>query len=253
MRNRILHMTGGLNRNFPVRKTLFASSILGLALAFTPIANAQDASGDTTATDGFRLNVETPFSNNTEFVDLNTAIDLPPESIGSQIFDLDTNNLGCMTGEAVCLSREQNLNMRYSKSLTASIDSLIDIQLTPRASMSHDDDASSALVGALVRIGDDLKDDAELKSNTWYMFAGADAEAVSYAPNAMRRVSVGDFLLQDRIIVGDAQAGVGYRMGSTDISLGYFRREVTSLGNDLNTESSSYSEDAAALSFTWRR
>ncbi len=183
-----------------------------------------------------------------------TAIDLPLESVGSNLFDLDVTNIGCMTGEEGCLTREDRLDMRYSKSLTTSIDTLVDIELTPRASMRFDDGASSALVGALVRIGDDLKDNEEFKSNTWYMFAGADAEAVTYSPNSLGRVTEGNFHLQDRIIVGDAQAGVGYRIGdSADISLGYFRREVTSFGNETNMESSTFSEDAAALSFTWRR
>jgi len=43
----------------------------------------------------------------------------------------------------------------------------------------------------------------------------------------MDRLTSGQFHLQDRIIVGDAQAGVGYRIGDADVSLSYMRREAT--------------------------
>lgn len=234
----------------------FACLIAMSALSALPAqhAYAQDAKDSQASTGNFKLDVTPSFSNENEIAGPGVNINLPAEGLGSQIFDLDTSDIGCLTGESTCLKRDENLDMRYSKSLTASIDKIIDIEVTPRASMRFDDGTSSALFGALVRIGDDLKVGEELKSNTWYMFAGADAEAVSYSPNNLDRVAIGDFNLQDRILVGDAQAGVGYRLGqSTDISLGYFRREVTSLGNDTNTDGKRYSEDAAALSFTWRR
>ncbi len=235
-------------------KTALCLTAIAVSLLASTPSFAQDSASESSKTDGFRLNVETPYADQTDLSGLNGPIELPTESIGSQIFDLDMSNAACLSGEEACLTRTEQLDMKISKSLTASIDTGLDIELTPRASMRFDDGTSSALVGALVRIGDDLKDGEELKSNKWYMFAGADAEAVTYAPNSFRKVQVGDFHLQDRIIVGDAQAGVGYRLGnSTDISLGYFRREVTSFGNEKNMESTSYSEDAAALSFTWRR
>jgi len=229
-----------------------AMSTASILVSFSAVA--QDANEKTSQSDGFKLNIDSGFSEQNQFSTASIGIELPAEGLGSQILDLDTTDLGCLSGGSLCVSGGDQLDMRYSKSLRASIDTLLDIELTPRASMSFDDGNSSALVGALVRIGDDLKDGEELKSNTWYMFAGADAEAVTYSPNNLDRVGISDFHLQDRIIVGDAQAGVGYRLGqSTDISLGYFRREVTSFGNETDMESTRYTEDAAALSFTWRR
>ncbi len=216
---------------------------------------AQDVDEKATNNDAFRLNVETPFSNTNDLTQLNRDLELTPETFGSQIFDLDLTEINCLTGDERCLTSDQALDMRYSKSLSTSlIDKVVDIELTPRAAVTFNDGTSSAAVGAHVKIGDDLKDGEEFKSNTWYVFAGADAEALSYAPNDMNRVTIGDFRLQERVIVGDAQAGVGYRLNeSTDISLGYFRREVTSFGNETDLQNSSFSEDAAAISFTWRR
>ncbi len=235
----------------PLAPVLLAATVSLL----TPMsALGQDSSGNSANSEGFTLNTDSGFAQQNQFDSSGVSIELPAEGLGSQILDLDTTDLGCLSGGSLCLSPTDQLDMQYSKSLTTSIDTLLDIELTPRASMRFDDGNSSALVGALVRIGDDLKDGEELKSNTWYMFAGADAEAVTYSPNNLDRVGISDFHLQDRIIVGDAQAGVGYRLGSsTDISLGYFRREVTSFGNETDMESTRYTEDAAALSFTWRR
>jgi hypothetical protein len=240
-----------------------------LTFTATPLAFAEDGKsgplvmGSIEApTDGLNLNVTPPQTtidfDSTEFVGFSSSlngaiIDLPAESVGSRLFDLDMSNLSCVTGEKGCLRRTDMLDLGYSKSLTTKLDGKLDIQLTPRASVSFNDESSSAVVGALVRIGDDLREDSDLKSNTWYMFAGADAEAVTYAPGSVRRIASGDFHLQDRVIVGDAQAGVGYRIGEADLSLGYFRREVTSFGRELNSGSISFKEDAAALSFTWRR
>lgn len=226
-------------------------------MAFFPasITSAQDADETKSSNEAFRLNVETPFSNANDLSQLSTSLEMSPDTFGSQIFDLDLTDPGCLTGNELCLTSDQALDMRYSKSLSTSlIDKIVDIELTPSASVTFNDGTSSATVGAYVKIGDDLKDGEEYKSNTWYVFAGADAEALSYAPNDMNRVTIGDFHLQENVIVGDAQAGVGYRLSeSTDISLGYFRREVTSFGNENDLQSSSFTEDAAALSFTWRR
>jgi hypothetical protein len=85
-----------------------------------------------------------------------------------------------------------------------------------------------------------------LAANSWYLFAGADAEALTYSPDSLTRFNNGNFHLQDRIIVGDAQAGVGYRIGDADLSVSYLRREA-------QAEGISFTEDAAALSFTWKR
>jgi len=204
-----------------------------MAVSLWAPVSAQSSDEKLQSNDGFRLNVDSSFSENASLINIlpsnaEGAIELPGESVGSQIFDLDVSSLGCVTGEATCLSRDERLDMRYSKSVTASIDSFLDIELTPRASMRFNDE-----------------------SYAWYMFAGADAEAVSYSPDGLSGLTRGNVHLQDRIIVGDAQAGVGYRIGeSTDISLGYFRREVTSFGRETDLNSISYSEDAAALSFT---
>ncbi|MGB3455776.1 MAG: hypothetical protein WBG08_06255 [Litorimonas sp.] len=173
-------------------------------------------------------------------------IDLPADAIGSTLFRLDLSNPGCLSGDRSCVRRDEGVSLGVSEYITAKKDSGIDLVLRPRASFRVNEDSRSALVGAVVEIGEDLRRGSDIRTNTWYLFAGADAEALTYSPESLRSFSSGNFHLQDRIIVGDAQAGVGYRLGDADVSLSYLRREA-------NAEGLSYNEDAAALSFTWKR
>ena len=239
-----------------------AFSVSSMAMAQIGPAVTQ-AEMDALAPDGFTVNLEDhPLdiaeASDFDFMGLSpvlkdTVVELPDESAGSRLFNLDFADVSCFAGERACLTESDQLDVRYNTSFATPIYKGLDIELSPRASVSFDDESSSALVGALVKIGDDLKDTSDFKTNTWYMFAGADAEAVTYSANSSRRLTNGEFYLQDKIIVGDAQAGVGYRIGDADVSLGYFRREVTSFGREIDSGNISYTEDAAALSFTWRR
>lgn len=177
-----------------------------------------------------------------------------PETGSKHMLDLnlDFDSLGCLAGEQNCLRDEAPLDMGFSTSISKKGKKGLDLELVPSASMRFDDDSRSAVVGAVVRIGEDLRS-KDVSSNTWYVFAGADAEALSYTPESASALTRGEFGLSDRIIIGDAQAGVGYRIGAADVSLGYFRREISTLNGSLGTEGFSKTEDAAALSFTWKR
>jgi len=192
-------------------------------------------------TDGLNLNL-----GNSTALGSSNILDLPAESVGSTLFKLDLADTSCLTGGEGCLSRNETLDLGYAKAFTSRSQKGLDLSLTPRAALRFNDESSSAVVGAVVEIGEDLRKGSNFDNNTWYFFAGADAEALTYAPNSVGRLTSGQFHLQDRIIVGDAQAGLGYRIGDADVSLSYLRREATA-------EDFSFKEDAAALSFTWKR
>ena len=217
------------------------------------VSTAAHAQEKTTPTEGLTLNIP---ANGVGYeglsLDLNISnlnanqIDLPAESVGSTLFKLDLSNTDCLTGGETCLARSDTLDLGYQKAFTSVSSKGIDLLLTPRAALRFNDQSSSAVVGAVVEIGEDLRKGSNFENNTWYFFAGADAEALTYSPNSVGRLTSGQFHLQDRIIVGDAQAGLGYRIGNADLSLSYLRREATA-------EDFSFNEDAAALSFTWKR
>ena len=225
--------------------------ILGSALFIASPALAQEKT--TAPTDGLNLNIP---ASGVGFEGLNFdlesgnfnagQIDLPPESLGSTLFKLDLSNTDCLTGGDNCLRRSDAIDIGYQKAFTSVSTKGLDLTLMPRAALRFNDESSSAVVGAVVEIGEDLRTGSNFENNTWYFFAGADAEALTYSPNSVGRLTSGQFHLQDRIIVGDAQAGLGYRIGDADVSLSYLRREATA-------EDFSFTEDAAALSFTWKR
>lgn len=173
-------------------------------------------------------------------------LELPLEAVGSTLFKLDMSNGACVSGQDGCVKRDGRTNLGLTDTFTRRSEKGIDFALTPRAAVRFGDESNSAVVGAVIEIGKDLREGSEFENNTWYFFAGADAEALTYLPNSVNRITSGQFHLQDRIIVGDAQAGLGYRIGDADVSLSYMRREAS-------TEEFSFKEDAAALSFTWKR
>lgn len=177
--------------------------------------------------------------------------------LGDSIFELSGNSATPMfdfdSGGQLCLRTTEDCNVsdeRLGLGITRDFakDGLgLDLALSPRAGVSFDDQSSSALVGALVKIGDNLQNNPQINPNTWYFFAGADAQAMTYTPG-QQNYGIDDggrFALRDSIIVGDAQAGLAYRLGDADLSLTYLRREA-------RAENYKFEEDAAALSFTWR-
>ena len=224
--------------------TLFATTQAALAddqesqasLAATPVVTTDILPSSQSSAPKPNFNLQMPPTSSTRMLDLN----------------LDFDSIGCLVGEQNCLRDDGLVDVGFSKSLTKKSKKGLDVELVPTASMRFDDDGRSAAVGAVVRIGEDLRS-KEVASNTWYVFAGADAEALSYSPESATALTRGEFGLSDRIIIGDAQAGVGYRIGSADVSLGYFRREVSTLNDSLGSDGFSKTEDAAALSFTWKR
>ena len=172
--------------------------------------------------------------------------DLPTNNnINGSVFKLDSAKRLCLGTTLECSANEtQRVDIGYTKNIVQENIIGLDLQITPRAGLQFDEESKSALVGALVKIGDNLHETSNRKSNAWYVFAGADAESVSYTPNSARRLTSGNFHLQNRVL--DTQAGVGYRIGDTNLAFTYFNRQALSDNN-------SYNEDAAALSITWKR
>jgi len=225
-----------------VKKTARVLSALSVSvcatLALAQAAHAADDKGlvplktaPISATQGLNFNLSsgTAASGNSgqSLLSPSNIASLPLSNGGANISGLNTtglfyapgNSVGCLAGEQACLSQPvKQLDLGFSKSIKKTKQGGLDVELVPSASVRFDEGEQSALVGAVVRIG-----------------------------------ITSDFYLQDRIIIGDAQAGIGYRIGDADLSLGYMRREVNSFNNSPGTQGFSSVEDAAALSFTWKR
>jgi len=232
---------------------LFPALTVILCLSFASSASAQDKSNSDV--DTLKSAITVPVHEGLSFnlpagpdftAQTGPQLELPLEAVGSPIFALDLSSPECATGNNGCLRRDDQLSLGLSDTFHRRSEKGLDLSLKPRASVSFSNDLSVKTVGAVIEIGKDLREGAEFENNTWYFFAGADAEALTYSPNSVNRITAGQFHLQDRIIVGDAQAGVGYRIGDADVSLSYMRREASG-------EEYKFVEDAAALSFTWKR
>ena len=231
---------------------IFALSCLSLCLIGTA-AQAQDSETSdlerlqnealADRTDGLNFNIP---SDSTLESQVGPNLELPLDAVGTTVFKLDLSSPSCAAGGEGCLTRDGRVDLGLTDTFKHRSEKGLDLKLTPRATMRFDDDVNSAVVGAFIEIGKDLREGSEFESNTWYFFAGADAEALTYSPNSVGQITSGQFHLQDRIIVGDAQAGLGYRIGDADVSVSYMRREGSA-------EDFSFKEDAATLSFTWKR
>lgn len=125
----------------------------------------------------------------------------------------------------------------------------LDFGLVPRAGVSIGQDGPAAEAGATVRLGQFIGEGFGEDRPAWWLFAGADRQAVLYDPGQgfnMRSA----LAMEPYAMVGDAQAGIAARFGGADFSLAYVQRETRYA---LPTESWDTSEGFAALSLTWRR
>ncbi|MEP1231717.1 MAG: hypothetical protein ABJG88_13675 [Litorimonas sp.] len=176
----------------------------------------------------------------------NSPISLPSELIGTSVFNLDVLDTACITGQGSCVTGGSRSDLGLTTLISTNPEKKLGLSLRPRAALRVTDDGSSARLGGVVEFSRKSKAGSDFDNNTWYFFAGADAETVNYSNIGVNDLTRDGFLLQDRIFVGDAKAGLGYRIGGADLSLSYLRRQATS-------DELTYKEDAAALSFTWKR
>lgn len=174
------------------------------------------------------------------------SIDLPNEVVGSSVFNLDVLDTACITGQGSCITGAARSDLGLTTLFSTNPEKKLGLSLRPSAALRITDDGSSAQLGGVVEFSKKSKAGSSLDNNTWYFFAGADAETVNYSGTTASELTRNGFTLQDRIFVGDAKAGLGYRIGGADLSLSYLRRQATS-------DEFEYKEDAAALSFTWKR
>lgn len=125
-----------------------------------------------------------------------------------------------------------------------------DVGIAPRVAITRDGPFASRRFGGEVRIGQNFDKRGESTDSSWYLFAGADGEALVWEPNQEGRVAAGDMALRDKVTVGDAQVGVSIQRGLGQLSFSYIRREVEYRERNLGATEN---EDFAGVSFTIKR
>lgn len=125
-----------------------------------------------------------------------------------------------------------------------------DVGIAPRVAITRDGPFASRRFGGEVRIGQNFDKRGEDPSSSWYLFAGADGEALVWEPGEEGAVAAGNMALRDKVTVGDVQAGVTIQRGLGQLSFSYIRREVEYRERNLGA---SENEDFAGVSFTIKR
>ena len=175
-----------------------------------------------------------------------TGLKLSDNILGSAVFNLDVLDTACITGQGSCLVGNSRKDYGLTTVFLTKPDKKFGLALRPRAALKVTNDGSSARLGGVFEFSKNRQSGSKFDNDRWYFFAGADAESVNYSPNGTPEFARDGFNLQNQFFIGDAKAGLGYRIGGADLSLSYKHREASS-------DAFNYSEDAAALSFTWKR
>jgi hypothetical protein len=128
----------------------------------------------------------------------------------------------------------------------------VDLSFSQRAAFEagNQGDISGHTSGAEVRVGRALGDPGGAGRDTRarvYVFAASDDEALTWQPGQQ---SSNFALQQDRVEIGDRQAGITYERGDMQASLAYVEREVSAT---IGQTTHSNDENFAGLTLTMRR
>jgi hypothetical protein len=129
-----------------------------------------------------------------------------------------------------------------------------DLGVVPRLAYREDGELKTRSFGGEVRIGQNFdKRGSDEAPNSWYIFAGADGEALTYEPGetGLTQFDAGNMALRDQVTVGDMQAGISVQRGDGQLSLSYIRREVSY--SERGLQGVTENEDFAGVSFTLRK
>lgn len=128
-----------------------------------------------------------------------------------------------------------------------------DVGLAPRLAIRDEGDLTSQRFGGEVRFGQGLNlTNNKGQPEGWYLFVGADGEALVWDNSASRPSlsDVFDVRVTDQVTVGDLQAGFSVQRAGGELSLSYIRREMKFDDRNRSLEDS---EDFAGITFTMRR
>ncbi|MES1199448.1 MAG: hypothetical protein ABUS48_05640 [Pseudomonadota bacterium] len=146
----------------------------------------------------------------------------------------------------------------YQLQVTANGDSVgvpINMSIAQRGNFGADDngDVNRQGHGQELRVGSHVSDDHRPAHQPgWYAFAASDDQAVTWTPGSHN--AFGDhgssFSLQDRVEIGDHQAGVTYETGNgVQASIAYVDRKVNA---HVGNQSASHDESFAGVTVTMR-
>jgi len=153
-------------------------------------------------------------------------------------------------------AREDNDYRRYEVAVIAGSAAGFDLSFAQRGGVGFnaDGDIERESRGSELRLGRGLRDmprDTPSLTPKWYFFAASEDEALIWRPGSRTDFGGGrgGFALQDRVEIGDLQAGITYEANGWQASLAYVEREISvRAGNETYT----HDEDFAGFTLTMR-
>jgi hypothetical protein len=151
--------------------------------------------------------------------------------------------------------RDDNTYRRYEVALIASAPRGFDVAFAQRGGLGFNQagDLERESRSSELRLGRGLRmqRDAPSSAPKWYFFAASEDEALIWRPGIRTEFggSDGGFALQDRVEIGDLQAGVTYEANGWQASLAYVEREVSVRAGN---QTYSADEDFAGFTLTMR-
>jgi len=141
---------------------------------------------------------------------------------------------------------------RYELAFVARAGAGFDVSVSQRAGVGFDasGDIARESRGSELRLGRGLgmKDEGPSLTPTWYFFAASEDEALIWRPGQQRNALGGPspgFALQDRVEIGDLQAGITYEYRGIQASLAYVEREI-----NVRSGAQNFSQDERFAGFT---
>jgi len=216
--------------------------VVGLAGFFSIVANvatAEDAAGPTASFVG---------ANGVSFADPSEAFRNRFDLSLSEGFEPRFSQFAPTEPRA----RDEQDYRRYELALVASAASGFDVAFAQRGGLGFNEagDVERQTRSSELRLGRGLRSmrrDTPSTAPKWYLFAASEDEALIWQPGMRTEfgASRGGFALQDRVEIGDLQAGITYEANGWQASLAYVEREVS-----VHTGAETITEDENFAGFT---
>lgn len=150
-------------------------------------------------------------------------------------------------------NRQDRRDRDYEVELVASAGGGFDVAFAQRAGVGFNPqgDIERESRGSELRFGR-VRRDTPNAEPTWYFFAASEDEALTWRPGVRNDFGgqSSSFTVQDRVEIGDIQAGVTYERNGWQASLVYVEREITVRTTGARTVSQD--EDFAGFTLTMR-
>ncbi len=145
---------------------------------------------------------------------------------------------------------------RYEVALVARAMAGIDVAFAQRGGLGFNEagDIERESSGSELRLGRGLRNiprDRPSAAPAWYFFAASEDEALVWRPGARNAFGGAgtSFALQDRVEIGDLQAGITYEANGLQASLAYVEREISARTGGRTVHQN---EDFAGFTLTMR-